>query len=109
MGAQIARFGSPSKTSVSAPAGSTGFSPSVSLSVDRINFLGIGHTVTLQGSYSTLEKRGSLSYLDPRFRAREGRSLTLALLYDNSLSVSTFASKRQEASVQLSQRLLEID
>ena len=78
LGAQIARFGSPSKTSVSAPAGSTGFSPSVSLNVNRINFLGIGHTVTLQGSYSSLERGGSLSYLDPRFRSREGRSLTLS-------------------------------
>jgi len=52
-GAQIARIGSPSSTSLSAPAGSTGFSPQVSMNLSRLNFLGVGHTVTLQGVYST--------------------------------------------------------
>jgi outer membrane translocation and assembly module TamA len=41
--------------------------------------------------------------LQPRFRNAEGRNLTYTILFDNSLDVRTFASKREEASVQLSQ------
>jgi outer membrane protein assembly complex protein YaeT len=104
-GAQVARFGTPSTTTVASPGGSTGFSPQVSLNVSRLNFRGLGHTVSLQGIFSNLQKRGSISYLAPRFQNIEGRSLTFSLLYDNSLNVRTFASQRQEASVQISQRL----
>jgi outer membrane protein insertion porin family len=104
LGAQLARFGTPSTTSVSSPAGSTGFSPSISLDINRLNFLGRGHTVTLGGLYSSLEKRGSLSYLVPRFLNNDSRKITYAVLYDDSLNVSTFASRREEASVQLAQR-----
>ena len=104
-GAQVARFGTPSSSSVAAPGGSTGFSPQVSLNVSRLNFRGLGHTVSLQGIFSNLQKRGSISYYAPRFQNVEGRNITFALLYDNSLDVRTFASKRQEASVQVSQKL----
>jgi outer membrane protein assembly complex protein YaeT len=104
-GAQVARFGTPSSSTVAAPGGSTGFSPQVSLNVSRLNFRGLGHTISLQGVFSNLQKRGALSYLAPRFQNVEGRSLTFSLLYDNSLSVRTFASKRQEASVQFTEQL----
>jgi outer membrane protein assembly complex protein YaeT len=104
VGAQVARFGTPSTTSLSSPGGATGFSPSFSLTASRLNFLGLGHTVSFRGLYSSLEKRGSLSYLQPRFRNVEGRNITYAVLYDNSLDVRTFASKREEASVQVSQQ-----
>ena len=104
-GAQIARFGSPSSTSLSSPAGSTGFSPQASLNVSRLNFLGRGHTVSLRGVYSNLQKRASINYLAPRFQNIEGRNFTASLLYDHTLDVRTFASRRQEASIQVSQRL----
>jgi outer membrane protein insertion porin family len=103
-GLQLGQFGTPSTTSVSAPAGSTGVSPSVSLDINRLNFLGVGHTVTLGGLYSTLEQRGSLTYLVPHFLDDPRRSITYTVLYDNSLNVNTFASKREEGSVQLSQK-----
>ena len=103
-GAQLARFGTPSSTSLSSPAGSTGFSPSVSFTATRLNFLGLGHTVSLRGNFSSIEKLGSLSYLQPRFRDVDGRNITYTLLYDSSLDVRTFASRREEGSVQLSQR-----
>jgi outer membrane protein assembly factor BamA len=103
-GAQIARFGSPSSNSLTAPGGSTGFSPQVSMNLSRLNFLGRGHTVSLRGIYSNLQKRGSINYLAPRFQDVDGRNLTVSLLYDNSLNVRTFSSRRQEASVQVSQR-----
>jgi outer membrane protein assembly factor BamA len=104
-GAQVARFGKPSSSSVGSPGGSTGFSPQMSLNVSRLNFRGLGHTISLQGVFSSIQKRGSISYFAPRFQNIEGRNLTLSLLYDNSLDVRTFASQRQEASVQVSQRL----
>jgi len=103
-GLQLGQFGTPSTTSVSAPAGSTGVSPLASLDISRLDFLGLGHTVTLGGAYSTLEQRGSLSYLVPHFLDDPGRSITYTALYDHSLNVSTFSSKREEGSVQLSQK-----
>ena len=104
-GAQVGRFGTPSSSSVASPGGSTGFSPQVSLNLSRLNFRGLGHTISLQGVYSNLQKRGSLSYFAPRFQNVEGRNVTFAVLYDNTLDVRTFASRRQEASVQVSQKL----
>ncbi len=104
VGAQIARIGTPSTTDLSAPAGSTGFSPEFSLDVSRLNFLGIGHTVTLRGMYSSIDKRGSLTYLAPRFQGVDGRNITFTVLWDNSFNVRTFASKREEGSVQISQK-----
>jgi outer membrane protein assembly complex protein YaeT len=104
VGAQVARFGTPSTTDLSAPGGTTGFSPEFSATLSRLNFLGLGHTVSLRGSYSTIEKRASISYFQPRFLNAEGRDITYTILYDDSLNVRTFASRREEASVQLSQK-----
>ena len=103
-GAQVGRFGTPSTTSLSAPAGSTGFSPQGSLDLTRINLFGIGQTASLHALASTLEKRASINYLIPRLGDVQGRDLTFTVLYDNSLNVNTFASRREEASVQLSNR-----
>jgi outer membrane protein assembly complex protein YaeT len=104
VGAQLARFGTPSTTDLSAPGGSTAFSPQVSLDVSRLNFLGLGHTINLRSAYSSIEKRASLSYLQPRFRDVEGRNITYSILFDNTFDVQTFASKREEASIQISQK-----
>ena len=103
-GAQIGRFGSPSSTSLSSPGGTTGFSPQASVNFSRLNFFGRGHTASLLGVYSSLQKRASISYLAPRFRDIEGRNVTATLLYDQSRDVRTFASRRQEAAIQVSQR-----
>lgn len=104
LGAQLGRFGKPSSSDLSSAAGSTGFSPLLSLNVSRLNFLGIGHTVSARGVYSSLQKRGSLSYFAPRFQNIDGRSLTVSVLYDQTRDVRTFSSRRQEASIQASQR-----
>jgi outer membrane protein insertion porin family len=82
IGAQVARFGTPSSSSLSGP-GTTGFSPELSLNVSRLNFLGIGDVVSAQAVYSSIDKRGSLSYLQPRFRNIEGRNITYSILYDS--------------------------
>src|SRR5581483_724819 len=54
--------------------------------------------------YSSIEKRGSINYLQPRFQNVEGRSISYTLLYDNTLNVRTFAARREEGSVQLTQK-----
>ena len=104
LGAQIARFGQPSSNSLGSPSGSTGFSPQYSLNVSRLNFLGTGDTISLRGGYSSIEKLASLSYFQPRFRNVEGRNITYSLLYDQTFDVRTFASKREEASVQVTEK-----
>jgi outer membrane protein insertion porin family len=103
-GAQLAQFGTPNSTTLAAPGGTTGFSPEGSLTISRLNFLGLGHTVSLQGVYSSIEKRASLNYLQPRIFHVEGQSLTYSLLYDDTLNIRTFAARREEASVQFSKK-----
>ena len=104
IGAQIARFGTPSSTDLSSPAGTTGFSPEFSLNASRLDFLGIGQVLSARAVYSAIEKRASISYLQPRIGNVEGRNLTYSILYDQTLDVRTFAAKREEASIQLSQK-----
>ena len=104
-GAQVANFGTPSTTSLASPGGTTGFSPQVSLDLQRLDFLGLGHTIALRAGYSNLEKRASLSYLQPRLHNITGLDATYSFLYDHSLDVRTFASLRKEASVQVSDKL----
>ncbi len=102
-GAEIAQFGG-TTNNLSSPGGTTGFSPRVSFDGSRLNFLGVGHTVSLRTSYSNLEKRATIEYLLPRFRGVDGQNITFSLLYDDSRDVRTFSSKREEASVQMARR-----
>jgi outer membrane protein insertion porin family len=103
-GAELARIGG-GVGNFSAVAGQTGFAPRVSASLSRYNFLGVGHTVTLQARISTLQQRELLSYLAPHFIARQGLSLTVTAYNDLSRNVQTFTSRRQEVAAQLSQTL----
>jgi outer membrane protein insertion porin family len=72
--------------------------------VNRINFLGRGETASLQIRYSRLEQRESLNYIVPRFLGSLNRTATFSILYDTTQDVQTFSSRRQEASLQTSQR-----
>ncbi len=104
MGAEIARLGG-TTSNLNAPSGSTGFSPRLSVDVNRLNMFGLGHTASLQTRLSSLEKRVSLTYVDPKLLNHPGRTLTFTTFYDLSRDVRTFASRREEGSVQLSQKL----
>jgi outer membrane protein assembly factor BamA len=104
VGAEIAQLGQ-TTTDLSAPTGGTGFSPRLTVDLNRLNFLGLGKTVALQTVVSNLEQRVGLSYLDPKLFNVPGRTLTVSVLYDAERNVRTFASKREEASVQLSQKI----
>ena len=104
-GAEFARIGgSNAVNDLSNPGGATGVNPRISLDVSRINFLGLGHTISLRTRYSTLQKRAVLNYVAPRIRDNPNLEASVSLLYDDTHDVRTFQSKRQEGSVQLSQR-----
>ena len=104
VGAELARIGGCS-TCLDAPAGQTGFSPRFSFDVTRNNLWGLGHSLSLRTRVSTLEQRALLTYTWPRFRGQDRFSLSFNALYDNSRDVRTFSSKREEGSVQLSQKV----
>lgn len=102
-GAEIGRIGG-GITSLDSPAGSTGFSPRISLGISRLNFLGLGHTVSLQTRISTLEQRVLANYLAPQFEGNPNLNLQFSVLFDNERDMRTFSSRRKEGSVQLGQR-----
>ncbi len=103
VGAQIAQFG-PTTNNLRSPGGSTGFSPEFSADITRLNFLGLGHQVSLRGNFSNLDTQASFNYLAPRFRNVNGQNLSFTLLYENSRDVRTFTSRRKQASLQMSQQ-----
>ncbi len=104
VGAQIARIGG-GVTSLDNPAGTTGFAPRLALGISRLNFLGLGQTLGLQTSVSTIEQRAALTYFIPQLVSHENLSLTTTALLDNSSDIRTFTAHRREGSIQLSQRL----
>ncbi len=103
-GAEFARIGGCS-TCLDAPAGATGFSPRASLGITRRDLLGEGHIASLDGMASSLEQRGVLSYEAPQFQGNPNLSLLFSTLFDDSKDVRTFSATREEASVQLGQKL----
>ena len=106
VGATLARIGGGNaQADLTNPGGSTGVSPRVEFDVSRINFLGLGHTVSLRTRYSTLERRGVFDYLAPRIFNHQNLDLSFAALYDDSHDVRTFSAQRSEFSTQLTDRL----
>ncbi len=104
VGAELARIGG-GVTTFDAPAGKTAFSPRVSAGISRLDFLGLGHTISLQTLLSTLEKRAGVTYQAPQLLGHQNLSLTFSGLFDDSSDVRTFTSHRLEGSVQLAQKL----
>ncbi len=103
LGLEVGQFGG-TTTNLSQSGGSKGASPIISFDVNRLNFLGRGQTLSLQTKYSSLEQRESLNYIVPRFLGSANRTVTFSILYDTTQDVQTFSSRREEASVQTSQR-----
>jgi outer membrane protein assembly complex protein YaeT len=103
-GLEVGQFGGTTQNLAQA-GGAKGISPIVAGDVNRINFLGRGQTLSLQARYSTLEQRESLNYIVPRFLGSFNRTFTFSLLYDTTQAVQTFSVRREEASLQVSQRL----
>ena len=103
VGAELARIGG-GTTSLNAPAGAAGFAPRISVGLSRINFMGLGHTVSLQTLASTQQRRALLNYVAPQFKGNPKLSLTLSALFNDARDVRTFAARRWEGSAQLSHR-----
>ncbi|MGB7762987.1 MAG: BamA/TamA family outer membrane protein [Bryobacteraceae bacterium] len=104
VGAEFARIGGCAYC-LDAPAGETGFSPRISLGVTRTDLWGIAHTLSLRTRFSTLEQQAILNYDWARFRGNDKLLLTFTARYDDSKDVRTFSFKREEASMQLKQRV----
>lgn len=85
------------------PQGETGASPRVIFDVNRINFGGRAHTLSLKSQVGRLQQRGLISYDAPRFLTKPNLRLTLSAFYDNSVDVLTFTSERMEGSLQIEQ------
>ena len=103
-GAEIGNIGG-GTTSLDSPAGTEGFSPRFIYGVSRSDFLGLGHTVGMQSLVSTLEQRVVINYLAPQFEGNPNLNLQFSGLFDISHDVRTFSARREEASVQLGQKL----
>jgi len=75
------------------------------MAVSRLNLFGRGQTLTLQGVLSTLQKRVALNYFVPKIFNMPKLDATFSLLYDDTYDVRTFQSKREEATVKLTQHV----
>ncbi len=104
IGAELARIGG-GTTTFDNPAGTTGFSPRVTVGISRLNFLGLGHIVGFQVRASTLEQRALLSYVAPQFTGKANTSLSFTGLFDDSSDIRTFEARREEGTVQIQQKL----
>ncbi len=90
------------------PLGATGVSPMVSLGVSRINVGGRHQTLTLKGNLGRLQQRALVSYDIPKLLNRDNLRFTATALYDNTVDVSTFTSKRLEQTFQVLQVLYRL-
>src|SRR5208337_656510 len=90
------------------PLGQTGVSPRVSLGVTRINLNGRHQTLTMKGSLSRLQQRGLISFDIPKLLNRDNLRFTSTGLYDKTVDVSTFTSKRLEQTFQVLQVLYKV-
>jgi len=105
-GLQFARIGgSNAVTDLSDPGGAPGVTPRVSIAISRLNLFGSGQTVTVQGVLSTLQKRALLNYFVPKIFNLPKFDATFSILYDDTYDVRTFQSKREEATVKLTQHV----
>jgi outer membrane protein insertion porin family len=83
------------------PLGQTGVSPMVSFGVSRINVDGRHQTLTLKTNIGRLQQRALLSYDVPKLLNLDSLRFTATGLYDDTVDVSTFTSKRLEGTLQV--------
>ncbi|MGH9937283.1 MAG: POTRA domain-containing protein, partial [Blastocatellia bacterium] len=81
-GAEFGRIGG--GRDFESPGGKTGFSPRVSFDVSRLNFRGLGHTVSFRSRISNLQSRALVNYSAPRVRDIPDLNLSFTVLYDDS-------------------------
>ncbi len=87
------------------PLGQTGVSPRLSLGVSRTNVGGRHQTLSLKGNVSQLQQRALISFDVPQLLNNDNLRFSATALYDNTVDVSTFTSKRLEGTLQVLQVL----
>ena len=92
-------------TGTNQPLGDTGVSPRVSFGVSRINVGGRHQTLSMKTNVGRLQQRGLISFDVPKLLNRDNLRFTATALYDNTLDVTTFTSKRLEGTLQILQVL----
>src|SRR6185369_16024494 len=102
-GAELGRIGG-CTTCFEAPAGTTGFSPRVSVDITRNNLWGLTHSLSLRTRVSAYDRRALLNYTWPRLFDRDNLTLSVTGLYQFSRDIRTFTYRREEGSVQLNQK-----
>ena len=102
-GAELGRIGG-CRTCFDAPAGTTGFSPRVSLDVSRNNLWGLAHSLSLRTRASTLDQRALLNYSWPRFGGTTIWTCPSPACTSSRATSAPSPSRRQEGSAQLTQR-----
>lgn len=90
---------------VSAPKGTTGVNPRVTLNVTRLNMFGRDQTLAFESHVGRLEQRGLISYTFPELFNNERFKLINTAFYDNSLDVATFTSQRLEGKINVRQQI----
>jgi outer membrane protein assembly factor BamA len=80
----------------------------VSLGVNRINVGGRHQTITMKGTLGRLQQRAIINYDIPKLFNLDKLRFTSTGLYDNTVDVSTFTSKRLEQTFQLLQVLYKV-
>ncbi|MGB8773053.1 MAG: POTRA domain-containing protein [Terriglobales bacterium] len=93
---------------VNQPLGRAGVSPMVSLGISRINVGGRHQTITMKGVLGKLQQKALISYDIPNFLNLENFRFTATALYDNTVDVTTFTSKRLEGTLQVLQVLYRL-
>jgi len=87
------------------PLGQTGVSPRLSLGVSRTNVGGRHQTLSMKGNVSQLQQRALISFDVPQLLNNDNLRFGATALYDNTVDVSTFTSKRLEGTLQVLQVL----
>ncbi|MGH9689551.1 MAG: POTRA domain-containing protein [Candidatus Acidiferrales bacterium] len=88
------------------PNGTTiGASPRGIFEISRSNMFGRAQELSFRARASTLQYRGTLSYLADNFLDQRSLGLQLTGFVDKTQDVNTFTSKRYEGSVELVEKL----
>jgi len=103
VGAELGRIGGCANC-LGTPGGTAGFSPRVSVDLTRSNLWGAGQSISLRTRASTLDQRALLNYSWPHIAGNEKLTLSFTGLYEYSRDIQTFASRREEGAVQLTER-----
>lgn len=107
LGAEVGRFGG-SSTDVTNVQGKTEFSPDISFELTRLNMGGRPHTASVSGRFSTLQKRGGLTYTAPRFLNHQGLEASARAFLDETRDVRTFTARRVEGALQFEEKKSKI-